>query len=62
MLTELNATTRRYPRTLSEAFPHDVDNAQWFYPPKAEWSWSDRFFATLGIMLWVGLAYYFSNN
>lgn len=34
-----NDTTRRYPRTLEEAFPQD--RAQWFYPPVRKHVWMD---------------------
>ena len=27
-------TTRCYPRTTRDAFPNDIENAQWWYPPE----------------------------
>ena len=62
MLRDLNPTTRRFPRTLSEAFPNDLENAKWFFPHENEWSWSDRFLLTVGLLFWIGLGYYFASN
>jgi len=30
-MEEINPTTRRYPRTLKEAFPHDAELSEWIY-------------------------------
>jgi hypothetical protein len=30
-MEKMNDTTRRYPRTLKEAFPHDAELAEWIY-------------------------------
>ena len=36
-----NDTTRKYPRTLEEAFPQDGHQAEWFYPPVRKHVWMD---------------------
>ena len=38
----LNNTTRCYPRTLLEAFPHDPRNATWIEPPDWHYSYADK--------------------
>jgi hypothetical protein len=53
-------TTRCYPRTLAEAFPDDVENAEWFYPP--EQRWQDKIFLVVNVCLWVALAFYFVKD
>jgi hypothetical protein len=40
-----------------EAFPDDVENAKWWYPP--EQRWQDKAFFAVGVAAWVGLALYF---
>lgn len=52
-------TTRCYPRTLQEAFPHSTDRAQWFYPPERHFTWGSFFYALFGFMLWGAVAYIF---
>ena len=54
-------TTRRYPRTLDEAFPDSIERTEWWYPPEkvpltvAEWLlW------VAAVNIWIGLAYFFS--
>jgi hypothetical protein len=47
-------TTRRFPRTMNEAFPDDAANAKWWYPP--EQRWQDKLFMTLCVWLWIALA------
>ena len=49
-------TTRTYPRTIKEAFPNDIENAQWWYPP--EQRPIDKVFFAIGVMLWVALSVY----
>jgi hypothetical protein len=53
-------TTRTYPRTLLEAFPDDIQNAQWWYPP--EQRWQDKVFFYLMITLWVCIAFYLAKD
>lgn len=53
-------TTRCYPRTLKEAFPNDIENAQWWFPP--EQRWQDKVFFVVGVIIWVGLAVYYWNT
>ena len=50
-------TVRCFPRTTNEAFPNDVANAQWWYPP--EQRWQDKVFFAIGVFGWVALAIYF---
>lgn len=49
-------TTRCYPRTTREAFPDDIENAQWWYPP--EQRWQDKVFFWAAIFIWAVLAVY----
>ena len=49
-------TTRRFPRTTREAFPDDIENAQWWYPP--EQRWQDKVFFAIGVAAWFVLAVY----
>lgn len=53
-------TTRCYPRTLNEAFPNDIENARWWYPP--EQRWQDKVFFAIAIVIWAGLAVYYWNT
>jgi hypothetical protein len=60
-MKDLNPTTRRYPRSMDEAFQRDVTRAQWFYPPEVPYTFGDVVLTSAGIALWVCLAYYFAN-
>ena len=51
-------TTRRYPRTTKEAFPDDIENAQWWYPPEKNNSPMNYIMLAVAIWLWLGLGYY----
>lgn len=51
-------TTRRYPRTMNEAFPNDVENAKWWYPPERR-NTIDKVVMFIGIAIWLGVGYYF---
>lgn len=62
-LDDLNPTTRRYPRTLDEAFPNTVDRAEWFYEPERKpLNVVELFMWATGIAMWIGLAYFFAKN
>mgnify|MGYP003331925491 CR=1 FL=1 len=50
-------TTRCYPRTLAEAFPHSTERAQWFFPPEREMTWSSLFTWLAAFVLWGFLFY-----
>lgn len=50
-------TTRCYPRTLAEAFPHSTERAQWFFPPEREMTWSSLFTWLAAFVLW-GFVFY----
>lgn len=50
-------TTRRYPRTLAEAFPKDPQNFEWFFPP--EQRIRDKVFLAVGVIAWVCICWYF---
>lgn len=53
-------TTRRYPRTLHEAFPDDVEIAKWWYPPEAHvYSVAEWFLMLFGVCAWIGIGYCF---
>ena len=60
-LRDLNPTTRRFPRTLEEAFPSSLERTEWFYPPERKWNIWDVIVGGAGIVLWVNLAYYLSS-
>ncbi len=61
-LQDRNPTNRRYPRTIEEAFPDSVERAEWFYPPeKRKLTVVEWLLWTLGICMWIGLAYFFAN-
>ena len=45
-------TTRCYPRTTREAFPNDIENAQWWYPPER----NPMGLTVAGIVLWAVIA------
>lgn len=49
-------TTRRFPRTINDAFQDSVENAQWWYPP--ERSASDMTLRWLSVALWICLGLY----
>lgn len=49
-------TTRCYPRTLLEAFPDDVENSKWWYPP--EQHWQDKLVFWIGIAAWAVVCVY----
>ena len=56
-------TTRLYPRTLDEAFPNAADRAEWFYPPeKQPPTVVELLLWTLGVSMWIGIAYFFAQN
>ena len=55
-LEDLNPTTRRYPRTLEEAFPNTVERAEWFYEPEARKLTPVEWFLWLSaVLMWAGL-------
>jgi hypothetical protein len=62
MLEDLNPTTRCYPRTLAEAFPNSIDRAEWLHPPERNLGWRNVAMASVALVLWVCLAYFFSKN
>ena len=62
MLEDLNPTTRCYPRTMNEAFPDDVGNAEWFFPPERNTSFMSILVGGTGLSIWLGLAYLFAKN
>lgn len=49
-------TTRRFKRTLMEAFPQD--HAEWLEGPTPPTVWS-RVMSLTGVILWLGLGIYF---
>jgi len=57
-----NPTTRCYPRTMDEAFPNDIDRAQWWYPPEKKWTVTEVLMLLAGLCIWAALAYYFSKD
>ena len=62
MIEDKNPTTRCYPRTLQEAFPNSIDQAGWFYPPEENNGWRNVLRGYVALVMWIGLAYYFSKN
>lgn len=55
-------TSRTYPRTLAEAFPKDVEVMEWWHPPEKKRGWGNAVMWTAGIMMWIGLAYWFAKG
>ena len=51
------STTRRYPRTLKDAFPDDAEYGEWLYEPDARWDGWDFILAVVFALLWVGIFY-----
>lgn len=49
-------TSRCFPRTMNEAFPNDVENAQWWYPP--EQRWQDKLLFAVGVIAWIAICVY----
>ena len=68
MLKELTSnyqgwpTTRRYPRTLAEAFPKDPANYEWFHKPERKRSNLEYAMLSVAFWLWLSLAYWWSNQ
>jgi len=56
-----NPTTRRYPRTLKEAFPQDAEFAEWFYEDPDTLPVGYYVIAALLICLFVLISYLMSN-
>ena len=52
-------TTRCFPRTLEDAFPHGPKNAEWFFPPERERGKLELAFLSVGFWIWLGLAYWY---
>jgi hypothetical protein len=55
-------TTRVFPRSMADAFPNSVDRAEWFYPPERNTSWTNVVMLLVGVILWVGLAYFLAKD
>ena len=55
-------TTRRYPRTLAEAFPHDPANFEWFHKPVKTRGALEYVMLAAAFWIWLGLAYWWSNT
>ena len=52
--SDIMETTRRYPRTLQEAFPNKAEQAEWFYRPKKE-------VGIIGAFLWTIIAFFIAG-
>ena len=55
---EYPTTTRRYPRTLKEAFPNDPEHSQWLYEPDTRWCGWDYILMVVLALLWTGAIYF----
>lgn len=55
-------TTRCYPRSLAEAFPKDIENFQWFFPPERNYSLSNIAMGMAALCLWVWIGFLLSAN
>jgi hypothetical protein len=53
MIKDLHPTTRRFPRTLYEAFPQDPHLHDWIEPPPNHKSLQDILLATAGFFIWL---------
>ncbi|MBU3721208.1 MAG: hypothetical protein FGM22_10770 [Burkholderiaceae bacterium] len=61
-LINLNPTSRTYPRTMAEAFPDRIEQAEWFYPPPKNTTLSNIIVGIAGVVMWIGLAYLLAMN
>ena len=57
-MDDLNPTTRRFPRTMEEAFKDPQQISQWWYPPEREMCWRDAVVFGVGFFAWLVLAVY----
>jgi uncharacterized membrane protein YkgB len=58
MVDDLNPTTRKYPRTLEEAFPKDPENAKWLYTDEYKsYKWADVLSVVI-VIAWAMVLYY----
>jgi hypothetical protein len=55
-------TTRRYPRTIEEAYPNDPSRAEWFYKPERKRGALEYAMLSAAFWIWLGLAYWWSNT
>ena len=55
---EVPTTTRRYPRTLHEAFPHDPEYSEWFYESETSWCGWDYIFMAVFAVLWATIVWF----
>lgn len=63
LLEDRNPTSRRYPRTIEEAFPDSIERANWWYPPEPrKYSVVEMLMWGTGFCMWIGLAYFFAKN
>ena len=58
MTEELNDTTRKYPRTLNEAFPDDPNYAEWLDADEPKTSLWVTVASVVGILAWAMFLYY----
>jgi hypothetical protein len=58
-MTEINSTTRMFPRTMQEAFEDPVETAQWFYPPERNLTLESFMLMLSGIGIWLFIAWLF---
>jgi hypothetical protein len=56
-MTMINDTTRRFPRTLKEAFPND--DSSWFEEPEEQIGIYDIIFSIISFCIFAGLCYHF---
>lgn len=52
--SDIMETTRRYPRTLQEAFPNKAEQAEWFYKPNKEVGIIGAFLWTMAVLFVIG--------
>ena len=46
-------TTRRFPRSMLEAFPRSPENYEWFFPPERNENLANAIVFWLGILGWI---------
>lgn len=49
----IGPTTRSFPRSMAEAFPDKIENAQWWFPPESN---PTGLGVIAGILTWVAIA------
>lgn len=58
-MNKINDTTRKFPRTLAEAFPKDETYSNWLEEPENKISLHDKAVIWVSVILWTVLVFIF---